>query len=205
MGASPCFIRHRVCLASSDWELTLLEVLCPPGRRIVAPRWQIFVDLRAWQPLTHLLDSIAFVWNRFPPVFYIYAFYIYIYAFSRRFYPKRLTLHSSYSFYILSALAFPGNRTHDLSVASAMLYQLSYRRACFSLFSPQMGRNTKGFQVGLLKLLQRVCTVDAVQLLHSLGSRMWWSVRCQTFTQWIPENRQRAGYHMLNVDKCWQM
>ncbi len=55
--------------------------------------------------------------------------YIYIYAFSRRFYPKRLTLHSSYSFYILSALAFPGNRTHDLSVASAMLYQLSYRRA----------------------------------------------------------------------------
>ncbi len=53
--------------------------------------------------------------------------YIYIYAFSRRFYPKRLTLHSS--FYILSALAFPGNRTHDLGVASAMLYQLSYRKA----------------------------------------------------------------------------
>ncbi len=55
--------------------------------------------------------------------------YIYIYAFSRRFYPKRLTLHSSYSFYILSALAFPGNRTHDLGVASAMLYQLSYSKA----------------------------------------------------------------------------
>ncbi len=54
--------------------------------------------------------------------------YIYIYAFSRRFYPKRLTLHSSYSFYILSALAFPGNRTHDLGVANAMLYQLSYRK-----------------------------------------------------------------------------
>ncbi len=29
---------------------------------------------------------------------YIITFYIYIYAFSRRFYPKRLTLHSSYSF-----------------------------------------------------------------------------------------------------------
>ncbi len=55
--------------------------------------------------------------------------YIYIYAFSRRFYPKRLTLHSSYSFYILSALAFPGNRTHDLGIVSAMLYQLSYRKA----------------------------------------------------------------------------
>ncbi len=53
----------------------------------------------------------------------------YIYAFSRRFYPKRLTLHSSYSFYILSALAFPGNRTHDLGVVSTMLYHLSYRKA----------------------------------------------------------------------------
>ncbi len=60
--------------------------------------------------------------------------YIYIYAFIRRFYPKRLTLHSRYSFYILSALAFPGNRTHDLGVASAMLYQLNYRKV-FSLLS----------------------------------------------------------------------
>ncbi len=59
--------------------------------------------------------------------FFKNVIYIYIYAFSRRFYPKRLTLHSS--FYILSALAFPGNRTHDLGVASAMLYQLSYRKA----------------------------------------------------------------------------
>ncbi len=54
--------------------------------------------------------------------------YIYIYAFSRHFYPKRLTLHASYSFYILSALAFPGNGTHDLGIASAMLYHLSYRK-----------------------------------------------------------------------------
>ncbi len=29
----------------------------------------------------------------------------------------------------LSALAFPGNRTHDLGVASIMLYHLSYRKA----------------------------------------------------------------------------
>ncbi len=61
----------------------------------------------------------------------VYNIYIYIYAFSRRFYPKRLTLHSSYSFYILSTLAFPGNQTHDLGVASAMLYQLSYRKAVY--------------------------------------------------------------------------
>ncbi len=31
-------------------------------------------------------------------------------------------------FYILSALTFPGNRTHDLGIASAMLYHLSYRK-----------------------------------------------------------------------------
>ncbi len=82
--------------------------------------------------------------------------YIYIYAFSRRFYPKRLTVHSSDSFYIWSALAFPGNRTHDLGVASAMLYQLSYRKAVpwkpppcftvgtmhFSLYSSPLRRHT---------------------------------------------------------------
>ncbi len=31
-------------------------------------------------------------------------------------------------FTVLSALAFPGNRTHDLGVASAMLYYLSYMK-----------------------------------------------------------------------------
>ncbi len=46
-------------------------------------------------------------------------------------------MHSSYSFYILSALAFPGNQTHDLGVASAMLYHLSYRKTltCIELFT----------------------------------------------------------------------
>ncbi len=76
----------------------------------------------------------SFIWTNLKAIFSIFRYfyiyiYIYIYAFSRRFYPKRLTLHSSYSFYILSALAFPGNRTHDIGVANAMLYQLSYRKA----------------------------------------------------------------------------
>ncbi len=31
-------------------------------------------------------------------------------------------------FYIWSALAFPGNRTHDLGIASAMIYHLSYMK-----------------------------------------------------------------------------
>ncbi len=58
-----------VRLARSGWELTLQEVWHPPGRWLVAPRWQIFVELRAGRPLTRSLDAIAFVWNWFPPVF----------------------------------------------------------------------------------------------------------------------------------------
>ncbi len=38
--------------------------------------------------------------------------YIYIYAFSRRFYPKRLTVHSGYTHFC--QYVFPGNRTHNL-------------------------------------------------------------------------------------------
>ncbi len=39
-------------------------------------------------------------------------------------------------FYILSALALPGNRTHDLGIASTMLYHLSYRKAVLSQALP---------------------------------------------------------------------
>ncbi len=42
-------------------------------------------------------------------------------------------------FYILSAFAFPGNRTHDLGVASAMLYQLSYRKALMFAYKTTTG------------------------------------------------------------------
>ncbi len=45
------------------------------------------------------------------------AVYIYINAFSRRFYPKRLTVHSGYTF-VLSVCVFPGNRTHNLTQCS---------------------------------------------------------------------------------------
>ncbi len=87
---------------------------------------------RSVRPLLGLQDTIAMGLIQLGPHVETKSqryIYIYIYAFSRRFYPKRLTLHSSYSFYILSALAFPGNRTHDLGVAGAMHYQLSYRKA----------------------------------------------------------------------------
>ncbi len=42
--------------------------------------------------------------------------FIFLYAFSRRFYPK----HSVYTF-VLSVCVFPGNRTHNLCTANAML------------------------------------------------------------------------------------
>lgn len=45
------------------------------------------------------------------------------YAFGRYFYPKWLTFHWRCRFYH----AFPGNRTHDLSIACTMLCCLSYR------------------------------------------------------------------------------
>ncbi len=46
--------------------------------------------------------------------------YIYIYAFSTCFYPKRLTVHSDYTFFC--QYVFPGNRTHNLCATNAMLY-----------------------------------------------------------------------------------
>ncbi len=54
--------------------------------------------------------------------------------------------------HFLSALAFPGNRTHDLGVASAMLYHLSYRRAIIN------HKKNIGLVLGLfLKLRLLIC------------------------------------------------
>ncbi len=41
----------------------------------------------------------------------------------------------------LSALAFPGNRTHDLGIANAMLYQLSYRKVKTGVLLRMVCRN----------------------------------------------------------------
>ncbi len=53
------------------------------------------------------------------------------------------------------------------------------------VFSPQTGRSTEGlrFQVGLLKTAPESPTVDAVELLHPLGSWTWRSVRRQALTR----------------------
>ncbi len=44
--------------------------------------------------------------------------YIYIYSFSRHFYPKQLTVHSG--LYIFYVHVFPGNQTHNRCAANAM-------------------------------------------------------------------------------------
>ncbi len=57
---------------------------------------------------------------------------IYIYAFSRHFYPKRLTVHSGYTF--LSVCVFPGNWTHKpLHAANAMLYHWATGKLCLNM------------------------------------------------------------------------
>ena len=48
--------------------------------------------------------------------------------FSRRFYPKRLTVMCAY----ILRMGGPGGRTHYPGVTSAMLYQLSHRRTTLS-------------------------------------------------------------------------
>ncbi len=54
---------------------------------------------------------------------YLFTFF---YAFSRRFYPKRL--HSAFRLYIvLSVCVFPGNRTHNLCTANSNALPLSHR------------------------------------------------------------------------------
>ncbi len=64
-----CPVRALRLYTRSGCVPTLREAWHPPGRWLVAPRWQIFVELRAGRHLTRSLDSIAFVSSRSPPVF----------------------------------------------------------------------------------------------------------------------------------------
>ncbi len=58
--------------------------------------------------------------SEFNQALFTELFSFYIYAFSRRFYPKRLTVHSGYTLFLVHV--FPGNWTHNLCAANAMLY-----------------------------------------------------------------------------------
>ncbi len=67
--------------------------------------------------------------KRLPLLLYIYILHFTFMHLADAFIQSDLHCIQVTVLYILSALAFPGNRTHNLGVASAMLYHLSYRKA----------------------------------------------------------------------------
>ncbi len=54
--------------------------------------------------------------------FGLFLIYIYIYAFSRRFYPKRLTVHSGYTFFFYQYVCSLGIEPTTFCAANTMLY-----------------------------------------------------------------------------------
>ncbi len=71
------------------------------------------------------LDSLCLTWPKFQKTVWtcdrVFLCQIYIYAFSRRFYPKRLTLHSGYTFFCLYVCSL-GIEPTTFCAANAMLY-----------------------------------------------------------------------------------
>ncbi len=94
--------------------------------------WDVNLLISTSEDRTFKVQILYYILYIYSKIYiYIYVFYfiykygmvvgaIYIYAFSRRFYLKRLTVHSGYTFF-LSVCMFPGNRTHNLCAANAML------------------------------------------------------------------------------------
>ncbi len=80
----------------------------------------------AWEAGTHFSHDAAEDWT----VTEI-SLYIYIYAFSRCFYPKWLTVHSGYTFSLVHV--FPGNRTHNLLHCWRNALPLSHRNIMSSI------------------------------------------------------------------------
>ncbi len=101
------------------------------------------------------------------------------FTFIRRFYPKRLTVHLGYAFF-LSVCVFPGNWTHNLCAANALLYhwdtgtQWTY---CHDDIGPmQFGVHFRHCQHNFLVIITILCFVNLVansyNLLTSLTSLM---------------------------------
>ncbi len=66
--------------------------------------------------------SIAALFFFFLQISVLFEYHWSLFTFSRRFYPKRLTVHSGYTFFFVSTVhVFPWNRTHNLCAANAML------------------------------------------------------------------------------------
>ncbi len=63
----------------------------------------------------------------------VHFFLLLFYAFSRRFYPKRLTVHSGYNFKF-KLCVFPGNWTHNLLCCWCNALPLSHRNTVHLIF-----------------------------------------------------------------------
>ncbi len=82
------FVRRSICICSRTGEI-------PPPVHAGALWETVWHEDRSLGHRTHHRAE-----NRCEPVLQqANTFYIYIYAFSRRFYPKRLTVHSGYTFF----------------------------------------------------------------------------------------------------------
>ncbi len=68
-----------------------------------------------------------------------FILYIYIYAFSRRFYPKRLTVHSGYTFCIVSMCVPWESNPGNLCAANAMLYHWATGTPLFTFHLVDLG------------------------------------------------------------------
>ncbi len=70
--------------------------------------------------LAFLILLLQILWRK--SMLLTLTFYIYIYAFSRRFYPKRLTVHSGYTFFFYQYVCSLGIDPMTFCAANAMLY-----------------------------------------------------------------------------------
>ncbi len=68
----------------------------------------------------------------------------------------------------LSALAFPGNRTHDLGVAGAMLYQLSYRKAVYLMATRWRRHSVLQRNIRVFRCKDAFCVNSPLEVLYCL-------------------------------------
>ncbi len=164
----------------------------------------------------HKLENLLFFPQMLSRIKYIQHTYIYIYAFSRCFYPKRLTLHSSYSFtfdqlllslgiepMILALLApcstiwatgkLKGTVHPKMKIVSSFLTLMSLQ-TCMSFF---LMLNTKE------DILKNQKVVDPEILRKSMGTINW----LQTFfkTSYFVFNMRKKLIQVWNDMRTWNI
>ncbi len=122
-------------------------------------------------------------------------FYIYIYAFSRRFYPKRLT---GYTFFV--SMCVPGNWTHNLCAANAMLYHW----ATGTPVPVQVFSNT--WNATLLSVSSSFSVFGSVLSLRCPPSQSVWRICGRPASCWTSTGRRWLSLmeNMMTCCRCWR-